>query len=97
MDVLTNLVAMNTMKKHLTDEKTWQRGFIMLLLLTLSCLIVLLLCGIILYQFISVLLSGKLNAILLRFGRALSGYMQHVLLYLTYNTDKRPFPFVRWP
>lgn len=94
---MCELVAMNPMKKHLTDEKTWQRGFIMLLLATMSCLVVLLLCGIILYQFASVLLSGKLNAILLRFGKMLSLYMQHILLYLTYNTDKRPFPFVRWP
>ena len=88
---------MNPMKKHLTDEKTWQRGFIMLLLATMSCLIVLLLCGIILYQFTSVLISGKLNAILLRFGKTLSLYMHHVLLYLTYNTDERPFPFIHWP
>ncbi|WP_353570074.1 DUF4389 domain-containing protein [Candidatus Albibeggiatoa sp. nov. BB20] len=88
---------MNAMKKHITEEKTWKRGFVMLLLATMLCLVVLLLCGIILYQFISILLSGKLNAALLRFGKALSDYMKDVLLYLTYNTEKRPFPFVRWP
>lgn len=97
MDVLNDSVAMKAMKKHLTDEKTWQRGFVMLSLATMSCLVVLVLCGIILYQFMSILLSGKLNVVLLRLGKTLSSYMQHVLLYLTYNTDKRPFPFMRWP
>jgi hypothetical protein len=95
--VLTDLVAMNTIKKHITDEKTWQRGFVMLLLTTVSCLVILVLSGIVFYQFISVLLSGKLNMILLRLGKKLTGYMQQILLYLTYNSDERPFPFANWP
>jgi branched-subunit amino acid transport protein AzlD len=88
---------MNSMKKHITDEQTWKRAFVMLLLTIMSCLIVLLLCAIISYQFVSILLSGKLNASLLRLGKTLSSHMQQILLYLTYNTDKRPFPFIRWP
>lgn len=95
--MLTDLVAMNTIKKHITDEKTWQRGFVMLLLTTVSCLVILVLSGIVFYQFISVLLSGKLNMILLRLGKKLTGYMQQILLYLTYNSDERPFPFANWP
>lgn len=32
-----------------------------------------------------------------RFGKQLSIYVYSLWLYLTYNTDKTPFPFADWP
>lgn len=85
------------LKKHLSSEETWRRGFFMMVLATFSCLVILVITGVVVYQFGSMLLTGKLNSFLIRFGNSLSVYVQQVLRYLTYNTEEKPFPFNSWP
>jgi len=36
------------------------------------------------------------NANILNFGRSLSTYHYHILLFLTFNTEQLPFPFSDW-
>lgn len=43
------------------------------------------------------LLTGSNNRRAEIFGRQTSAYIYHILLYLTYNTQERPFPFTDWP
>jgi hypothetical protein len=47
-------------------------------------------------QVASSLITGKSNENILSFGRSLSVYLYHILLFLTFNTDDLPFPFSNW-
>jgi len=59
-------------------------------------LVRILLWAVILLQVASTLLTGKSNDNILSFGGNLSAYLYHILLFLTFNTDKLPFPFSDW-
>ena len=44
-----------------------------------------------------VLLTNKPNKYLMQLGDSLSKYVAEILQYVTFNTDKRPFPFAEFP
>jgi len=75
---------------------TWKRLFFMLVFAVIMALVRILLWGVVLLQIGSLLLTGKVNNHILNFGRSLSVYIYHILLFLTFNTDSLPFPFADW-
>jgi len=81
---------------NLKQLSTWKRIFFMLIFSAIGSLIRLLLWAIIILQVASVLLTGKANSNTLNFGRSLSIYTYHILLFLTFNTETLPFPFSDW-
>jgi len=86
------------MREYLTAKGTWVRGFFMLIFfIIVYYLLSLLIATIALFQFGSLLFTGKLNLFLLTFGRSLSLYSQQVISFLTYNSEQKPFPFTEWP
>jgi hypothetical protein len=44
-----------------------------------------------------VLFTGKPNERLSRFGLSLAIYTYQIVSYLTFNTERQPFPFTDWP
>jgi hypothetical protein len=48
-------------------------------------------------QLVVRLLNGKPSAELARFGAGLGVFARQVIEYLTFRTDKLPFPFSEWP
>lgn len=49
-------------------------------------------------QFVWKLFTGETNDNLLELGRSLATYTEQILLYLTFNTEDRPYPFdLEWP
>ncbi|MDY6994493.1 MAG: DUF4389 domain-containing protein [Pseudomonadota bacterium] len=88
-----------TMKKNLTVGHTWQRAFFMLLFAIFLYIALIIIAAVILFQLGALLFSGKLNERLLPFGHSLSLYISEILLYLTYNSDHKPWPFPpsEWP
>ena len=81
---------------NLTQLDTWKRIFFMLIFAAIGGLVKLLLWAVILLQVASTLLTGKANFNILHFGRSLSTYTFHILLFLTFNTETLPFPFSDW-
>ena len=81
---------------NLKQISTWQRIFFMLIFSIIGELIRMLLWAVILLQVASSLLTGRPNQNILDFGRSLSLYSYHILLFLTYNTEVLPFPFSDW-
>jgi len=85
-------------KENLTSHATWSRGFFMLLFAIIGyflfCYVILVL---VLFQFGTILFTGKINARIFPIGKSLSTYLYQILLYLTYSSDERPFPFSSWP
>jgi len=82
--------------ENLKKISTWKRIFFMLVFSVIVGLVRILLWAVILLQVASALLTGKPNDNILTFGQTLSAYLYHILLFLTYNTDKLPFPFSDW-
>jgi len=81
---------------NLTQISTWKRIFFMLIFATIGGLVRMLLWAVIILQVASTLLTGKANTNILNFGRSLSTYTYHILLFLTFNTETLPFPFSDW-
>jgi hypothetical protein len=81
---------------NLKQLSTWKRIFFMLIFSVIGELIRLLLWAVIVLQVASTLLTGKPNQNILNFGRSLSLYTYHILLFLTFSTETIPFPFSDW-
>ncbi|CAA9892611.1 conserved hypothetical protein [Candidatus Methylobacter favarea] len=81
---------------NLTQASTWRRIFFMLVFAAIGGMVKMILWAVILLQVASTLLTGKANSNILNFGRSLSVYTYHILLFLTYNTETLPFPFSAW-
>lgn len=81
---------------NLKKLSTWKRIFFMAIFAVIIGLVRLLLWTVVLLQIASTLLTGQVNANILKFGRHLSAYVYHILVFLTYNSDNLPFPFSDW-
>jgi len=83
-------------QSNLKKLGTWQRIFFMLIFIVIIGLVRILLWAVILLQIASALLTGRANDNILNFGRSLSAYIYHILIFLTFNSDQLPFPFSDW-
>lgn len=81
---------------NLKQISTWKRIFFMLIFSVIGELVRLLLWAVVILQVASTLLTGKPNQNILNFGRSLSVYTYHILLFMTFNTETLPFPFSDW-
>jgi hypothetical protein len=43
------------------------------------------------------LITGEINENLRVLGKQTARYIYDVMLFLTFNTEKKPFPFAPWP
>lgn len=88
------------MQQEINDNikkiSTWKRIFFMLVFTVIVGMVRILLWAVILLQVASALLTGQPNTNILNFGRTLSAYLYHILLFLTYNSEQVPFPFSDW-
>lgn len=82
--------------ENLKKIETWKRIIFMLIYAVIDSMVKLLLWLVVLLQVGSVLLTGSTNPNILGFGRSLSTYHYHILLFLTFNTEQLPFPFSDW-
>lgn len=76
----------------------WLRLLFMLLFFVILFYVMkLVVTVIVVVQFLFRLVSGQTNDRLLAFSDSLSRYGHEVLEYVTYVSDRRPFPFSDWP
>lgn len=85
------------LKKNLTRVETWKRLLFMLLFAAIYAGAKILIGGVVVLQFGFVLVTNRCNANLLTFGADLAEFVRQILLYLTFNSDDKPFPFAEWP
>lgn len=85
------------LKANLSSRDLWLRLLYMILFgITYSIAELLVVCTSI-FQFLTILVTGKANRPMLEFGMNLSLYVQEVFEYQTFNTEEKPFPFAPWP
>ena len=52
--------------------------------------------AIVVFQFLSSLFTGKTNTNLSRFSGHLADYFQQIVMFMTFVTEEKPFPFSAW-
>lgn len=82
--------------ENLKKISTWKRIFFLMIFAVIVGIVRMLLWAVILLQVASSLITGQPNQNILNFGKTLSAYLYHILLFLTYNTEELPFPFSDW-
>ena len=85
-------------KENIKKTSTWIRLAYMVLfgaiLIPLGRFV---LAFIIVGQFLMVLFKGRDNANLRKLGNALGQWIYQGILFLTFNSEAKPFPFDEWP
>ncbi len=84
-------------KQRLKRKETWQRSLYMLFFIVIYSFSKLLIILVMLFQMMTILLAGKANEPLLKFGQNISTYLYQIVIFLTFNSERRPFPFSAWP
>ena len=79
------------------ESSRWGRLLYMILFAILYKVAEFIMWVVVLFQVIVTLVTGSPNERALKFGMQLSAYVYGLWTYLTYNTEKRPFPFSDWP
>ena len=86
-----------SLKRHLTRRETWLRGLFIILFAVIYGIAEVVLWAVVLFQFLATLFTGERNPRLLRFGAQLCAFLYQVLMFVTFNRDRRPWPFDPWP
>lgn len=89
---------MTTETENTINERTiWNRGLYMLIFIPCLGVAKFVAFVVIVFQFLSVLLTGSTNSKLLLFGQSLSTYIYQGMLFLTFNSETHPYPIGDWP
>ena len=87
-----------SVEENLKSRSTWMRLVSMIVMVLLYGVSRIVVSAVIVLQFLQVLFTGRTNPQMLKLGESLAAYTYQILLYLTFNTDVRPFPFDSdWP
>jgi len=90
--------ARSRMEQSLKSKASWMRVLYIVFVLILYAVSRVVLGAVVLFQIGYVLFTGSTHKPLLDFGRSLAEYTYEIVMYITYNSDVRPFPFdAEWP
>jgi hypothetical protein len=83
---------------NLKSRATWMRALYMLICCALIGLASAVGSFVVVLGFLWVLFTGSVNQGLQQVGRSLASYIQEIVLFLTFNSDDKPFPLGNeWP
>ncbi len=83
---------------NLKSRSTWLRALFMAIYCVLVSLLGLVGSVVVFLGFCWVLFTGRVNEDLKAVGQSIAAYIQEIVLYLTFNTELKPFPFGnKWP
>ena len=83
-------------KANLTSESTWIRLIHMIVLVIAFNIAELVIGAVVIFQFLSKLVTGKANEHLKVFGAQIGRYICRIIRFLTFETEDKPFPFASW-
>ena len=83
-------------KQNLQNPNQWLR-ILYMFLFWIALYFVMMVAGIvIIIQVVFALITGSDNKNLRQFAAGLTKYINQILLFLTYNENRKPFPFAAW-
>ena len=83
-------------KTNLTRGSTWIRLIHIIVLVIAFNIAELVIGAVVFFQFLSKLLTGKVNAHLKAFGAEIGVYLSCIVRFLTFETEDKPFPYAPW-
>ena len=84
------------LKKNLQNPNQWLRILYMFLFWVVLYLVMIVTGTIIIIQALFALITGEDNKNLRQFAADLTQYINKIILFLTYNENRKPFPFAVW-
>ena len=88
----------DSVEANVKSRSTWMRLVFMLVLFVVWGISRIVVGAVVVLQFLFVLFTAKTNDQLTELGQSLATYSYQLVLYLTFNTEQRPFPFdAEWP
>ncbi|NQZ53073.1 MAG: DUF4389 domain-containing protein [Piscirickettsiaceae bacterium] len=84
------------LKQNLQNPNQWRRILYMLLFWIVLYLVMMVTGALILIQVLFALITGSDNENLRKFSADLTKYINQIILFLTYNENRKPFPFAAW-
>lgn len=85
------------LKTNITSSWLWVRFVYMLLFSFFLYIASFVVCVVVVVQFLFCLIGGTDNRQLRRFANSLAQYIKDGLMFLTFNSEYKPFPFADWP
>jgi hypothetical protein len=88
----------SSLRDNMKSKSIWLRLLFMIVMVFLYSLSRFVVGAIAVVQFFWILFTKEKNLNLMTLGQALATYAYQTSLYLTFNTEERPFPFdADWP
>jgi hypothetical protein len=87
----------NEFKKNVSSPPTWTRGLFILLFALIYGIAEMVVTAVVAFQFCYTLITGRNNRQIRDFGQDLSTFIYQIMLFLTYNSEDKPYPFGPWP
>jgi len=87
----------NNLGENIKSRSTWVRLLFMILFVAIWSVSRLVVIAVVILQFFIVLFTGETNRRLGELGQGLATYSYQLVAYLTFVTEKQPFPFDDWP
>lgn len=84
-------------KDNAKNIDTWLRGFFILIYGVIFYFLYGLIWLLVIFQFVTKVLTGGLNSNLEQFSTRMTCYAMQILNYITYQSEERPFPFSPFP
>jgi hypothetical protein len=84
-------------KENFLSGATWLRALYMVLFVLIYGIAEILVAAVAVLQLVFVLVTGKRNDQLLAFGGSLSTFVYQIMLFWTFRSEDKPFPFSDWP
>jgi hypothetical protein len=84
-------------KENAKNVDVWTRGLFILIYGVIFYFLFFLIWLLVIFQFLMKLITSELNGQLFDFSDSLNKYVSQILLYITFKSEERPFPFSAWP
>ena len=84
-------------KENAKNVDVWTRGLFIIIFAVIFYFLFALIWLVVIFQFIMKLITTELNPQLLNFSDSLIKYVAQILMYITFKSEERPFPFSPWP
>jgi len=84
-------------KENAKNIDTWIRGLFILVFGVIFYFLYGIIWLLVVFQFLTKVITGQLNQNLSEFSNRLTKYAFQILLYITFQSEERPFPFSSFP
>ena len=84
-------------KENAKNVDTWIRGLFIVIFGIIFYFLYIIIGLIVIFQFLTKVITGGLNANLMQFSLSMNRYVEQILMYITFHSEERPFPFSPWP